>query len=259
MHIAYYKEFSNILNQEMEYKVYGHAGKPCLVFPAQDGNFFDYENYGMIDSVASFIEEGKLQLFCIQPIDQNTWSSFVPDEARRIELHENWFSYLCDELMPRLYAIHNNTAKEEYKGKFLTTGVSMGAFHALNIMLRHPELFDGTIALSGLYHASYFFPNYQEHLTYMNSPIDYLANMDKNHPYIDLYKQSRITICCGQGDWEDEAIKDAHILKDLFARLEVPVWIDLWGQDVNHDWPWWRKQFPYYVGKILASTTESEQ
>lgn len=251
MHVAYHKEFSNILNRDMEFKIFGHAGKPILVFPAQDGNFYDFENFGMVESVESMIDAGNIQMFCIQPIDQETWSSFLPNEDLRIQLHEDWFSYICDELMPRLYAIHNNTAKECYKGKFITVGVSMGAFHALNIMLRHPELFDGTIALSGIYHADYFFPNYQNSMTYLNSPLDYLKNMDRQHPYVELYKQSKTIICCGQGRWENEAIEDAKQLKEIFKRLNVPVLVDFWGYDVDHDWQWWVRQFPYYVKKIL--------
>ena len=31
----------------MEFKVYGTAGKPVLVFPSQDGRFYDFENQGM--------------------------------------------------------------------------------------------------------------------------------------------------------------------------------------------------------------------
>ena len=54
MKVEYYKEYSNCLNRDMEYKVYGHAGIPLLVFPAQDGRFFDFENFGMIN-VATFI------------------------------------------------------------------------------------------------------------------------------------------------------------------------------------------------------------
>ena len=37
MKVEYYKEFSHELNRDMEFKVFGHAGKPCLVFPPQDG------------------------------------------------------------------------------------------------------------------------------------------------------------------------------------------------------------------------------
>ena len=55
MKVAYYKEFSHELNRDMEFKVYGHAGKPCIVFPAQNGRFYDFENFGMIDAASAFI------------------------------------------------------------------------------------------------------------------------------------------------------------------------------------------------------------
>ena len=62
MKVAYYKEFSHELNRDMEFKVYGHAGKPCIVFPAQNGRFYDFENFGMIDAASAFIEQGRIQL-----------------------------------------------------------------------------------------------------------------------------------------------------------------------------------------------------
>ena len=50
MNVEYYKELSHELNRDMEFKVYGHTGIPCLVFPAQNGRFYDFENFGMIDA-----------------------------------------------------------------------------------------------------------------------------------------------------------------------------------------------------------------
>ena len=41
MKVEYFKEYSNCLNREMEFKIYGHTGIPLLVFPAQDGRFYD--------------------------------------------------------------------------------------------------------------------------------------------------------------------------------------------------------------------------
>lgn len=43
MKVEYYKEYSPCLERDMEYKVYGHAGTPILVFPSQNGRFFDFE------------------------------------------------------------------------------------------------------------------------------------------------------------------------------------------------------------------------
>ena len=39
MEMQYFKEYSPALNRDMECKVYGHAGKPVLFIPCQDGRF----------------------------------------------------------------------------------------------------------------------------------------------------------------------------------------------------------------------------
>ncbi|MCQ2199906.1 MAG: hypothetical protein MJZ19_09350 [Paludibacteraceae bacterium] len=41
-------------------------------------------------------------------------------------------------------------------------------------------------------------------------------------------------------------------LDDLLRERNVPAWIDYWGHDVAHDWPWWRKQLAYFVGNVLG-------
>ncbi len=251
MFVKYFKEYSYNLDREMEFKVYGHAGKPCVVFPCQDGQFYDFEDRGMIDTIADKIEQGRIQLFCIQCADKESWSDTWGDQHKRILIHEQWFNYVCEEFIPRLYQIHNETAQEDYQGKVMTTGASMGAYHSLNFLLRRPDIFDTTLCLSGLYHASYFFQNYNDPLIYHNSPTDYLSQMDPYHPYVEKYRHCDIIICCGQGAWEEESCKDGNLLREQFARLNVPVWIDFWGYDVCHDWPWWLKQFPYFIDKLV--------
>ena len=56
MQVTYHKEYSYHLGCDMEYKVFGHAGKPVIVFPCQDGRFFDFENFKMLDAWADWIE-----------------------------------------------------------------------------------------------------------------------------------------------------------------------------------------------------------
>ena len=51
--------------------------------------------------------------------------------------------------------------------------------------------------MSGIYHASFFFHEYHDELTYQNSPSDYLANLKEDHPYMELYRQSEVILCCG--------------------------------------------------------------
>ena len=45
---------------------------------------------------------------------------------------------------------------------------------------------------------------------------------------------------------EDEMVKSTGLMKETFDRLSVNAWCDFWGSDVNHDWPWWRKQITLF-------------
>ena len=55
MEMQYERWYSPQLGRDMECKVYGHAGKPAVFIPCQDGRFFDFENYGMADCWAPWI------------------------------------------------------------------------------------------------------------------------------------------------------------------------------------------------------------
>ena len=72
---TYYKEWSAVLDREMEFKVYGHGGVPVLALPARGGRFYDWENNGMPDAAARLLHEGKIQLFCA---DRRSISSTSP-------------------------------------------------------------------------------------------------------------------------------------------------------------------------------------
>ena len=180
MRIDYHKEWSHSLGRDMEYKVYGESGRPLLAFPSQDGRFYDYENFGMVDVLSPWIESGKIRLICCDSIDTETWSNHYGNPRQRIELHERWYHYIMDELLPRLRHFDNET--------FMVTGCSMGAFHAGNFFFRRPDIFDSLIALSGLYHSAYGFGSYHDDLTYANSPQDFIPNIPEDHPWLSLYR-----------------------------------------------------------------------
>lgn len=238
----YYKHYSHILQRDMEYKIYGHDGRTVMAFPSQNGRFFDYENFGMTDVLSPWIDAGKIRLVCPDGIDGETWSS-PGDPRQRIELQERWYHYIVDELLPTVRRSQDETV--------IVTGCSMGGYHAANFFFRRPDLFDTVIALSGLYHADYFFGDYRDDLTYANSPQDFLEHMPADHPYWDAYRRRNIILCVGQGDWEDDLLASTRELDRILKANGVPAWVDYWGFDVAHDWPWWRKQIVYFMGKVI--------
>ena len=238
------KSYSRILDREMEYEVYGGAAdKLCIAFPPQNGRFYDFHNFGMVDTVRSWIDAGRLRIVCPDGIDAETWSNESGDPRARIELQERWFHYVVDELLP-MYAGDGRKA--------MVCGCSMGGVHAGNFFFRRPDLFDTLLSMSGLFNAQYFFYDYMDDLIYANSPTHFLPNMPDNHPWMELYRQSRIILCVGQGAWEDDLLYGTRELDAILTAKGIPHWADYWGFDVNHDWVWWQKQFPYFMEHILG-------
>jgi esterase/lipase superfamily enzyme len=247
MHVEEHCWFSSNLNRDMALKVYGHWGKPFIVFPCSRGRYFDYEGLGMIHAIGSFIDRGRIKLFCVDSIDAESWYDFGVPPAERNSRHEAYDRYIVDEVVP--FVRHHCGQPQE---RVMATGCSMGAYHALNFFLKHPDLFEGTISLSGLYRldrAEFGLSADDIPAVYFNSPLNYLQGI--NDPaYLDPYRRSIIVVCVGQGAWEDEAIEDTRRLDDLFQQKAVPAWVDFWGFDVNHDWPWWYRQMNYFLGKL---------
>jgi len=244
MQIEYHKWFSSNLGHDMELKVYGYYGKPVLAFPAQAGRFYDFENFGMVNALASFIEAGQIKLFTADSIDGQSWANNSAHPGDRAWRHQDYDRYIVEEAVPFMRKHSGDTEQ-----KFLTTGVSMGAYHAANFFFRHPDVFDTVIALSGLFRLNHFIGDYMDDNVYFNTPLAYLPNLT-NPWHLDQYRQSRIIVCAGQGAWEDEMLADIHALKSILEEKNIPHWIDIWGGDVNHDWPWWHKMLPYFLEKL---------
>lgn len=251
MNIKYYKEYSHCLNRDMEFKVYGHSGQPVLVFPSQDGRFYDFENFKMVDTVQDLIEDGKVQLFCCDSIDKESWSANDKNPHDRILVHESWFNYVVNELVPRINQINKEIDTHHTSNGIFTAGCSMGGVHAANFLFRRPDIFKGTLSLSGYYDSDLFFGDYCDELVYNNSPIKFINDMNCDDPIIKKYRQCRIFLCCGQGKWEDDGVRSINKLKELLNNKNIPATIDLWGHDVNHGWDWWKVQFPYFLKQML--------
>ena len=84
---------------------------------------------------------------------------------------------------------------------------------------------------------------------YQNSPSDYIWNQNDGW-FIDRYRQAEIVVCTGLGAWEQDGLPSFYKLKEAFDHKNIPAWFAEWGHDVAHDWEWWRKQMPYFLGQM---------
>ncbi|MBO5667250.1 MAG: esterase family protein [Firmicutes bacterium] len=250
METRYFKSYSHTLGRDMEVKVYGHAGRPVLFLPCQDGRFFDFENFHMTDTWAPWIESGQVMVIAVDTLDLETWSNKYGDNYWRACRYEQWVRYIIDEVVPAIHRMSVERNGVHGNHGIITFGASMGATHALNLFLRFPDIFTGTLSLSGVYTGEFGWENYMDGNVYQNSPVHYMANMPADHPYIAKYNKADAVICCGRGAWEMPETTER--LEQIFREKGIDIWVDWWGYDVAHDWPWWYKQVEYFVPKLLA-------
>ena len=245
---SYHKWHSPSLGEDFELKVYGERGRPMMVFPSLGGRFFDFENFGMVEACRPYLDSGRLQIFAVDGRDAQSWLNEGVPISERGRRHEAWDACIVREALP---FIRERSALGDPRG-LIVSGCSAGAFHAANFIFRHPELCGALVALSGAYSLGHFKPlgdTCDEHV-YFNDPLRYLPGLT-DESTLKLYRHSRIIICVGQGAWERDCLAESRRLSDILRAKGVPHWLDLWGPDVNHDWPWWRKQLPYFLGHVL--------
>lgn len=234
--------YSPSIGHDMTIKVYGNYGKPLLVFPCAGGSNHEFEDFGMLDIVRNEVEAGRVKIFCVDSLDNESLLKTDGHMGDNVYRHEAYDKYIVNEVVPFI--------KEHCHGdwRIALTGNSMGAYHSVNFLLRHPDCFDACIALAGVYDLRRVVGNYWDQNVYFNSPVDYLPNLNDNW-FLDRLRDSRIIICTGQGAWE--CPDDSRRMKDIFDAKGIPAWVDLWGYDVNHDWPWWKIMLPHFLPYIL--------
>ncbi len=234
--------YSHNLGREMPLVAYGHAGFPLLMFPTAAADYLEYERFLLVDAIKEQIEAGRVRAYSINSVNRYSLLNDKASPPEKAELLTRYDRYIVEEVLP---LIRNECGAD---ARPITTGASLGAFLSANAYFRHPDLFRGVIAMSGSYDIRSYLKGYTDDNVYFNNPADYLRNLNDDYHLPLLRRADSIYIVSGQGAYE--APERSRDLSHLLNSKGVPHYLELWGHDVNHDWPWWRRMLPYYLGRI---------
>jgi esterase/lipase superfamily enzyme len=229
---------------EMPLVAYGHAGRTLLMLPTAAADYLEYERFYLVDAIKPFIEQGLIRAYSINSVNRYSLLNEEMPPKLKAELLTRYDRYIVDEVLPLIRRENGEDARP------ITTGASLGAFLSANEYFKHPDLFGGVIAMSGSYDIRNFLNGYYDDNVFFNNPVDYLSGMDDDQFLPILRQADSIYILSGQGSYEDP--KRSQQLSDILNAKGIPHSLELWGQDVNHDWPWWRKMLPHVLGKIVG-------
>jgi esterase/lipase superfamily enzyme len=235
MNREYHKAYSHELQREMEALVFGHGGRPLLVFPTSMGRFYDYEDRGMIGVLEPKIESGEWLVFCVDSVDAESWYNKNVRPRMRALRHSQYERYILHEFLPFMRS-KNTTAG------LTVTGCSFGGYHTINLALKHPDMVSHCVSMSGAFDIHQFLDGYYDNDCYFNCPPDYLPNLTDNW-YLSLYR--RMNIVLGSADWDvclDQNVK----LSSILNGKAIPHWLDIYGDHSKHDWPLWQRMAAKY-------------
>ncbi len=242
MNREYHKWFSNNLQREMELLIFGHGGRAVLFFPTRMARFYDYENWGIIDALKPKIENGELQLFCVDSIDGESFYNSDVFPSVRIDRHLQYEQYLLKEVIPLIQQKNSSNYIQ-------TSGCSMGAYHAINLAMRYPWIFKKTVGISGRYDLTGSPGNFKDLLSgfhndkvYFNMPTQYLANLS-DHKFLDAVKQMKIVLAVGE---TDPFFNNNQYISNLLWSKGIKNEFHTWESDAHRPY-FWRKMAPLYI------------
>jgi esterase/lipase superfamily enzyme len=236
MNREYHKWYSQRLGRDMELLVFGHAGLPVMVFPTSGGRFYEFEDRGMIGALWGPIENGSLQIYCLDSVDMESWYNRNVPPRWRIARHVQFEDYVLSEAVP-LVRTKNHDAH------LVSLGCSFGGFHAVNIALRHPGIFTGFLSMSGAFDLRNFLGGYYDNDVYFNMPMDYLPNLHDPW-YFERYNRNAYILGTG---WDDQCLGQNQHLDQIMSSKYIPHKLYTWDTWNSHDWPTWQRMVQEYL------------
>lgn len=246
MQRRYETVYSPALGRAMELLVFGHYGPPLLVFPSAGGRFYDWEDQGMIEAAAPWLAAGKVQLVCVDSVDNEAWLNQQADLPTRGRRHRAYENYIVNEVVPFIQS--GDAVLAQGIG---VTGCSLGGYHAANFALKFPSIFNYALCMSGRYDLEQLTGPSDALEVYDNNPVAYCANLHGDS-LENIRSGTHLALVCGQGAWEDKCLAETRRLAGLLSAKGISHELDLWGHDVEHHWYWWKRQLAHYLEKSLG-------
>jgi esterase/lipase superfamily enzyme len=238
----YHKWFSPNLNRDMELLVFGHGGRRVVAFPTREGRFFDYENFRLIATLQDQIDAGALQIYCVDSVDGEALYCRHCCPWDRTRRQVDYEAYILNEVVPLAHRMNPHNP-------LVAHGCSFGAYHAVNIALRHPDVFSEVIAFSGRFDLTKSVGGFDDLLSghynddvYYLMPNHFMPNL-ADEQILAQMRRMRIILAVGA---DDAFIESNRELCGALAAKRIPHEMYVWEGEA-HRFRAWRSMARQYL------------
>ncbi|MHB8718224.1 MAG: esterase family protein [Candidatus Dormibacteria bacterium] len=233
--------FSPRTGTEVTVARWGHFGRPVIVFPTAGGDAEEIERMRLVDAVAGLIDAGRVKVYSCDSVAGQAMVRGDGDPPHRARVLDGFHEFVRDELVPAIWADCRTPGLE-----VIAAGASIGAFNALAVLCRYPDVISAAVGMSGTYDVGRFVGHPAGDALYFATPLHFLPGLDG--PALDLLRRRVAILACGEGRWENLG-ESWHMAQALGAK-GVPNRVDPWGPAYDHDWPTWRRMLPLYLDEL---------
>jgi esterase/lipase superfamily enzyme len=220
---------------------WGLVGTPVLVFPSAGGDAEEIERNGLVDACGPLLAAGLVKLYSVDSVAGQAMVAKTGSVEHRMWLLNQFQEFVRAEVVPAIHADLGGQAMD-----IITSGASIGAFNAVAVLCRYPDVFGAAIAMSGTYRIERFYDEAWSQDLYFSAPLQFVPGM--SGPQLDRLRQRFVLLASGEGDWED--VDSSWRMADCLGARGIPNRVDNWGPQWPHEWSTWRRMLPQYLREL---------
>jgi esterase/lipase superfamily enzyme len=233
--------YSERLQRDIGLARWGHYGTPVLVFPTAGGDAEEIERNGLVGACGPLIEAGRVKIYSCDSVAGRAMLGKEGSPEHRMWLLDRFHQCVVAEVVP---AIHADLGGAH--APIVAAGASIGAFNAIAVLCRFPDVFRAAVAMSGTYRLQRLLGGGFSDPLYFASPLDFLPGLDGHQ--LDTLRQRFVLLASGQGEWED--VGESWAMAEVLGRKGVPNRVDPWGEEWPHEWHTWQRMLPQYLDEL---------
>jgi esterase/lipase superfamily enzyme len=233
--------FSDRLQEEITVARWGTYGQPVLILPSAGGDAEEIERNGLVDACGQLLAEGKVKLYSVDSVAGQAMMTKRGSPEHRLWLLNQFHECIRREVVP---AIHADLGGQEMD--VIAGGASIGAFNAVAVLCRYPDVFSAAIGMSGSYRVERFYDEAWSQDLYFSAPLQFLPSLDGSQ--LEKLRQRFVILAAGEGRWEN--VGESWTMASALGAKGIPNRVDNWGTEWDHEWPTWRAMLPQYLAEL---------
>ena len=233
--------FSDRLQDEITLIRWGTFGRPVLILPSAGGDAEEIERNGLVDACGQLLAEGRIKLYSVDSVAGQAMMTKKGPPEHRLWLLNQFHECIRREVVP---AIHADLGGQDMD--VIAGGASIGAFNAVAVLCRYPEVFSAAIGMSGSYRVERFYDEAWSQDLYFSAPLQFLPSLDGAQ--LEQLRQRFVILASGEGRWEN--VGETWKMASALGAKGIPNRVDNWGTEWDHEWTTWRAMLPQYLTEL---------